>query len=193
IPRDLETIVLKAGAKEPATRYQTAGELADDLRRFLSDIPIRARRIRWSEQLYRWCRRKPGTAALLSSVLLLLTVIAVGASGMSWQLHRHLVRAEEAEDRANLRLYDSLVVQARASRRSGKTGQRSDSLHALSEAAHLAQELGLDDDSTMQLRNEVIASLALTDVVRVSREVSLEPSTRAGTWIACDPQLNHFA
>src|SRR5262249_56107470 len=124
IAGDLETMGVKAGAKDPATRYQTAGELADDLRRFLADIPIRARRIRWSEQLYRWCRRKPGTAALLGSILLLLTVIAVGASGMSWQLHRHLLRAEEAEDRANLRLYDSLVDQARSKQRSGKAGQR---------------------------------------------------------------------
>src|SRR5439155_23430669 len=46
IPRDLETIVLKAGAKEPAARYQSAGELAEDLRRFLAETPIRARRAR---------------------------------------------------------------------------------------------------------------------------------------------------
>ena len=40
IPRDLETIVLKAMAREPGDRYRTAGMLAEDLRRFLSDRPI---------------------------------------------------------------------------------------------------------------------------------------------------------
>ena len=44
IPRELETIVLKAMAKDPAGRYATAQELADDLRRFLEDRPIMARR-----------------------------------------------------------------------------------------------------------------------------------------------------
>src|SRR5207248_10695662 len=57
IPRDLETIVLKAMAKEPARRYQTAGELAEDLRRFLADRPVKARRSSAVERAWRWCRR----------------------------------------------------------------------------------------------------------------------------------------
>src|SRR5207248_4472006 len=59
IPRDLETIVLKAAARDAAHRYQTPGELADDLRRFLEDRPIRARRATAAERLWRWCRRNP--------------------------------------------------------------------------------------------------------------------------------------
>src|SRR5262249_20346692 len=49
VPAELETIVLKAMAKNPAERYATARELADDLRRFLEDQPIRARRPSWLE------------------------------------------------------------------------------------------------------------------------------------------------
>ena len=62
IPRDLETIVLKAIAKEPARRYATAEQLAEDLRRFLADRPILARRISPAERAWRWCRRNPALA-----------------------------------------------------------------------------------------------------------------------------------
>jgi hypothetical protein len=55
IPRDLETIVHKALDREPGHRYQTAGELADDLKRYLGDEPIRARRISPVARFGRWC------------------------------------------------------------------------------------------------------------------------------------------
>ena len=51
IPRDLETIVLKAIAREPGHRYATAEALAEDLRCFLDDRPIRARRVTAFEHL----------------------------------------------------------------------------------------------------------------------------------------------
>jgi serine/threonine protein kinase len=68
IPRDLETICLKAMAKSAARRYQTAGEFADDLRRFLNGDPILARSIGPLEQLGRWCRRYPLAAGLFLAV-----------------------------------------------------------------------------------------------------------------------------
>src|SRR5207247_1085626 len=63
VPRDLETIVLKAIAKEPDRRYQAAEDLAEDLRRFLADRPIQAQRTSWAEHARRWVRRNPGWAA----------------------------------------------------------------------------------------------------------------------------------
>jgi serine/threonine protein kinase len=64
IPRDLETIILKAIAKEPEQRYDSAADLAEDLRRFLADRPIRARRSAPWEHAWRWCRRNPLVASL---------------------------------------------------------------------------------------------------------------------------------
>lgn len=80
IPRDLETIVLKAMAREPVHRYETAGELADDLQRFLEDRPIRARRTSAVEHAWRWCRRNPALATLTTTTILLLVGGIVGSS-----------------------------------------------------------------------------------------------------------------
>ena len=65
IPRDLETIVLKAIAKDPKDRYPSADALAEDLRRFLADEPIRARRVGPLERAWIWAKRRPAAAALL--------------------------------------------------------------------------------------------------------------------------------
>ena len=70
IPRDLETICLKALAKSPGRRYQNAQELADDLRRYVQGDPIQARPVGYAERLVRWCRRYPLAAGLLVAVCL---------------------------------------------------------------------------------------------------------------------------
>jgi tetratricopeptide (TPR) repeat protein len=100
IPRDLETIVSKAMAKEPERRYDTARELAEDLGRFLDDRPILARRPGPIERLGRLPRRhRRATAA--AAALLVLAVLA-SAFGMArlWQeqrrTHDALLKAQDA-------------------------------------------------------------------------------------------------
>lgn len=83
IPRDLETIVLTTLARNPNHRYASSGALANDLERFINDLPVRARRISSIERLWRWCRRNPLVAGLGAAVLVLLFVVAV-VSGMGY-------------------------------------------------------------------------------------------------------------
>jgi serine/threonine protein kinase len=99
VPAELETIIMKACAKEPDERYATAQELADDLQRFLEDRPIRARRPSLLEKTTKWARRHrslvvSGVAALVLSVagLSAATVISVRA------YDREREKAKEAEE-----------------------------------------------------------------------------------------------
>ena len=87
IPRDLETIVLKAMEKEPDRRYATAQELADDLARFLEDKPVRARRPTFAERAAKWARRHRSVLRAAAAVAFL--AMAVAAPLLWWQQRHH--------------------------------------------------------------------------------------------------------
>jgi WD40 repeat protein/serine/threonine protein kinase len=91
VPRDLETVVLKALERDPARRYQTAQELAEDLKRFVEDRPIQARRISQAERLWRWCRRNPLLAGM-TALILVLTLGGIGGILWQWQKAEHARR-----------------------------------------------------------------------------------------------------
>jgi len=96
VPRDLETICLKAMAKAPGRRYATARDLADDLRRWRRGEPILARPQGRLERLWRWCRRNPMAASLLVAVTL---GSAIGLWYLSW-LSGQFVRSTALEGAA---------------------------------------------------------------------------------------------
>ncbi len=81
IPRDLETIVLTATAKESRDRYESAQAMADDLQRFLDDRPILAHRPRLADRVARWSRRHRGLVYTAVGVSLLLSAI-LGVSSL---------------------------------------------------------------------------------------------------------------
>lgn len=95
IPRDLETVIHKTLEWDPAKRYASAGELADDLTRILNDRPVHARRVTVVEHVWRWCRRNRAVAGLGAAVacLMLLLPIVLG-----WGFVREHRQRELAED-----------------------------------------------------------------------------------------------
>jgi serine/threonine protein kinase len=100
IPRDLETIVMKAIDKDAKRRYQSADEMGDDLQRFVNDEPIKARRIGPVERFGRWCRRNPAVASLTASALV---IMAVGTTLSTWQaVVATLARADLEKKNAEL-------------------------------------------------------------------------------------------
>jgi tetratricopeptide (TPR) repeat protein len=114
VPRDLETIVLKAIAKEPAQRYASAEEMADDLRRFLADRPIKARRTSGAERLWRWSRRNPALAVSLSSLFLVLAIGCIGATVLWRRAERQRAIADGLRDLSDTRLTEAERQRARA-------------------------------------------------------------------------------
>jgi serine/threonine protein kinase len=105
VPAELETIVLKALEKNPVDRYATAKELADDLRRYLEDRPIRARRPSLAQVAVKWARRHRGLVAGLT-LTLMLTLLTLGvANFLIWRANR-----DEREALRRMYLYQKEVT-----------------------------------------------------------------------------------
>jgi serine/threonine protein kinase/WD40 repeat protein len=109
IPRDLETICLKCLHKEPRGRYASAGDLRDDLQRFLGGDPIRAKPVALWERSLKWGRRHPARLAVIVVSVLSIVLLIGGLAVHLSQVEEHLQTAErlrtEGLDReATLRL-----------------------------------------------------------------------------------------
>jgi serine/threonine protein kinase/WD40 repeat protein len=100
LPRDLETIVHKATARDPKDRYGSGQEMAADLRRFVEDRPILARRISTAERLGRWCRRNPVVAGLTGGVAAALVAAAVVSIVLAFNIKAQKDAAVQAKQDA---------------------------------------------------------------------------------------------
>jgi serine/threonine protein kinase len=113
IPRDIETICLKAMARSPAGRYPNASALAEDCRRFLAGEPILARREGYAKHFWRWCRRYPLAVCLFLAVVFVSSAAMLYLSRLSDQFVRQTalesVRAEAAMLDENWRFYSERV------------------------------------------------------------------------------------
>ena len=177
---DLAAVVAKALAKDPADRYQTAGGLRDDLRRFIENRPVDSRPRPAHSRFLLWCRRNPWLAAASIAAVAMTTALAVGATITAKILYDRQVQVlayaedlERSETRARGELFRSKVSEARASRLSGEIGQRFGSLDAISEAAKIGRELGHPPERFDSLRDSAIASLMLPDLKPVGPPIDL--------------------
>ncbi|HMF15477.1 MAG TPA: WD40 repeat domain-containing serine/threonine protein kinase, partial [Gemmataceae bacterium] len=184
-PRDLQTICLKCLRKEPNLRYESAAALAEDLRRYLDNRPILARRPSQFEVTWRWIRRNPTVSLLAASILTLLVAATIGSLLAA-------ARLRDAERDKTRELVRSLVAQVRAKRQIGQPGRRLDGLEILAKAVQLRAELGEPEDlpTVKELRDEMIGCLALTDM----RPVHRWPGYPTGSWrLAFDGDLQRYA
>jgi WD40 repeat protein/tRNA A-37 threonylcarbamoyl transferase component Bud32 len=159
IPFDLDTIALKCLEREPSHRYPTAAELGVDLRRFLTGEPIAARPIGRVERSWRWCRRNPVLAALITAVVVSLLALTITSS-----LLAVFARAREIEATALSRAAGAAQKKARGEARAAKAAR----LRARNEARHaldlLARNKRLAGENAAHLyRLSINNGLRLTD------------------------------
>jgi tetratricopeptide (TPR) repeat protein/tRNA A-37 threonylcarbamoyl transferase component Bud32 len=168
VPRDLETICARAMAKEPARRYASAADLAEDLRRYLAGEPIKARPVGWVERAWRRARRNPLVAGLLTA----LAVVLVGglavvfalwrqAEGRRVQAEASRRRADEQEARARANLLRAIAAVDRMLTRVGDERLKyvpqfeDERRQILEEAVAFFREFLEQEESEPALRREI--------------------------------------
>jgi WD40 repeat protein/Tfp pilus assembly protein PilF len=188
LPRDLEAICLKCLRKDLHQRYDSAQALADDLKRFLENRPIKARLVGVLERGWLWCRRRPARAGLIAVAVVLLAMLAVGGP-LLWLLRDERnaaiaarARAERAEAESKIRYH---LAQAKTYRQSGQQGQRFKCLDEVAKAVALSPSPEL----RLALRNEVLAAIALVDL----REAQVLDLPEASAMPAFDPTFERYA
>jgi tetratricopeptide (TPR) repeat protein len=157
-PAELETIVLKALEKNPADRFATTQELADDLGRYLRDEPIRARRSTLLQRARKWSRRHK-TVVRAAAVCFLTTVTLLAAS-IGW------VAGDRAERRA--RAADDLNIALREAGGLLKEGDWPKAKASIERAKGLLAGAGADDALQQRLK-QVQADLEMVEMLESAR------------------------
>ncbi|MDB5351815.1 MAG: prkC 6 [Planctomycetota bacterium] len=161
IPRELETILMKAMAKEPASRYATAQELADDLNRFLEDKPILACWPTFSEQASKWVRRHRALVATAASVVVVSTIVA---SILLWQEQRRTAKALERAEK-------SIVVYAQ--------GMKATLMIAQDVVMNAMQSVSSHSGSELSASDRNFFALALKYYESIDQASGIDPKYRA--------------
>jgi serine/threonine protein kinase/WD40 repeat protein len=199
IPRDLEAIALKALAKDPKDRYESAGAMRYELRLFLEGRPIPTRPVPFYGRFWRWCRRSPWLAAaniaaavLTTALAVVMTIAYIDSRTRAEALKVARSRSDEAAREAQRQAVEAYTAQARAGRLSRRIGQRFESLDAVRKALSLLDDLppGSDTASRRQaLRDQATAALTLPDI-KISKTFGSH-STGTSEW-DIDPAFERY-
>ncbi len=168
IDDEVETIVLKCLQKDPSRRYQSAGDFGRDLGRYLAGEPIEAKTDSTWYVLRKTVHRFRAALTVAALFVLLLSISTTVAVVLSVRANRAAEDARLANEatlvaqhRAEQRLHESLIAQARAVRRSGVSGARTQAMAAMRRAAEI--------EPTLEVRSEVIAALAIPELEPLQR------------------------
>lgn len=162
---DLETICMKCLEKEPPRRFQTAADVADELRRYLNDEPILSRPLSRPARFWRWCRRNPIVSSLsgLAATSLVVAVVSFAVAYFETDAARRQVEA-------------SLGETARAQALSEASFQ--DALAAVNDFfTHVSEDRLLNEPGTEELRHELL-DLARDYYQRFLNRRSDDPTVR---------------
>ena len=201
IPKDLETICLKALEKRPADRFGSAGAFADELRRWRNREPLTIRPPTWWERLRRWSRRNRMVTRLTAASALLLLIVSLALGTTAWnQANRarnaRLSHAIEAHYRAQTQV-TLLVEQARQRLRTPTQGRRWETEKILRDTAaplRLIPEGPEKEQLLIEIRSVFAATLAVPDIVQKDDDRSLYRSLSGRSWpVALHPDGHAMA
>ncbi len=156
VPYELDVVALRCLEKDPARRFQTAGGLAQELRRWLSGEPIESIPATRREQFWRWVRQQRLVVTLTAALAVLGLVLVVGSVWVAFSLAHSRRQVVEERDRARNDLVQARLGEARGLRLSGSIRMRDRALELLSSAARV--------DPRTELRDEAAAILGRWEV-----------------------------
>ena len=196
IPRDLETICLKALEKRPTDRFPTAGAFSNELRRWLSDEPLTIRRPNLRERLWRWARQNRLVARVAGVSALIVAVVSLSLGTIAWnqaRLARDASFRQEVEARYRALAQGRMAIeQARQRLRTPTHGRRWESQLILRRTAASLRQIpgGSEKDELLEaIRSVFAATLAVPDFSHESQDVLDLPAVFYQTWrVALHPE-----